>query len=650
MLVRDVLTRAGGLPLLAGLALVVTTFGPARPAHAQHSDAVQKLDRALSELPPPTDPDDKEAVAKSLKDRKDRLTALTDEKSQLTDLGDIAEALLLTTWGDEQRLLSDLLPGISEVDSEVRKALLNRFVTGAKNTIQAGTERRDASLREAVAGLMGEFATSARSSTLGTRAGNRLLIDGLPTISAVIANLAKTDKSPEVRAGAARALAKLRADPDVTMGAFTSLLKDSDPAVRRAAATALSGAGATAGVLRGSAPAGPGGIVVTVEPPTRDEIIAFGKLIAPATGAVLARGDPDPEVRRHCAEALAALAQILTSQVQVRPTDLPAESRTALRPVITALRDQTAALSTATHDPDAGVRHAALRALEMMGEVRRRRLHPEDFRGPEKVLPPREGQPAKPPKADAASVEEAGGFSLTVAVEQAAQDKDAPLALKAAVPALVRALGSPDVRTRLGAVEALEMVAAHGTDRTAAPELDKQQAAEVAKGLTRSLYDRDRFVRWAAARTLGRMAPLDDAENGKQVLQGAVIGLARLLSDGDPDVRLRVAYALERFGKAAGDAVPALAVAASRGDEEARIAAAHAIQVIGGNPGAAVPALAAGLDSTNVRLRRVAAEGLTTYGREARAAQPALQQALRDPDPEVRRLASSALIRIGTGK
>src|SRR5581483_1346076 len=105
------------------------------------------------------------------------------------------------------------------------------------------------------------------SSTLGSRAGNRLLIEGLPSIVDTIATLAKTDKSPEVRAGAVRALAKLRAAPDVTMGAAEALLKDNDPMVRRAAAGALSGSGEVSGVLRGSPAAGRGGTVVTVGPP-----------------------------------------------------------------------------------------------------------------------------------------------------------------------------------------------------------------------------------------------------------------------------------------------------------------------------------------------------------------------------------------------
>jgi HEAT repeat protein len=645
MHVRDVLSRAGSLTWLTGLVLLFTAFGPARAQQPDvpQSDAVRALGEALLQPLPLPDPNDKDWAEKALKERKSRLTAAAD---RLTDLGDMAQALLLPTWGDERPSLTEG-PDPSKVDREVRQALLQRFITATKKAIQTGTESGDPSLREAVATLVGEFAISARSSTLGSRAGNRLLIEGLPTIAETIATLAKTDKSPEVRAGAVRALAKLRAAPDVTMAAAEALLKDNDPTVRRAAAGALSGSGEVSGVLRGSPAAGRGGTVVTVEPPTREEIVQFGSRIARTAGAVLTSGESDVVVRRRCAEALANLAQLVVTQVQVRSTEASAELHRALQPVIAALWDQTGALSAAARDPDPGTRQAALRALEEMGEIRRRWLHPEEFSEPDKLGPGTRKPEVVPPP------EKTGELNLTYAAEQAAPPKPAkgePAALAAAIPALVRDLGAPDVRTRLAAIDALEMVTAHGRDQTAAQELGKEPAADAAKALTRALYDRDRFVRWAAARTLGKMAPLDNVENGKEVEHAAVAGLAWLLSDPNPDVRLRVAYALERFGKAAGDAVPALAVAASRGDDEARIGAAHAIEVIGGSAAEAVPALAVGLDSPNTRLRRAVAQALGQYGAQARAARPALQRALRDTDPDVRRLASDALVKIGTAK
>src|SRR5262249_55903087 len=149
---------------------------------------------------------------------------------------------------------------------------------------------------------------------------------------------------------------------------------------------------------------------------------------------------------------------------------------------------------------------------------------------------------------------------------------------------------------RLAAIDALETITARDPEapmpRTLASDLGKEPTADAARALTQALSDQNRFVRWAATRTLGKMAPLDDAADGKNVEQGAVNGLTRLVSDVDPDVRLRGAVALAQFGEAARPAVPALADASIRGDVPARIAATVAIEWIGGSPNAAVPALA----------------------------------------------------------
>jgi len=639
MHVRDILSRAGGPTFLAGLALILTTLGP-REARAQQPDPVQALDRALLQPTPYTDPKDKD---KAVAERKQQLTKLTD---QLTSMGEMAQALLLTNWGDVRVPLVDVVD-TSSADRDVREALLRRFLATAKKSIEAGNVGGDPLMREAVATVIGEFSASARSGTLSSRANNKLLIDKLPEVAETLAALGKKDSSPEVRAAAARSLAKLRGAPDVTVGALESMLQDGDPGVRRAAA------GALADLLRGSPAASRTGVPGSVEPPSREEVIQFGPRVARVAGAVLSGRERDPEVRRLCAAALLQVAQVLGGQIHLPSTEAAAEVRGALRPVVKALWDQTGALTATTQDANPGVRQEALRALEEMGEVRRRWLHPEEFLEPGTLpITPGVRPPARPLNGELLPPPD--GVSevsfIRVAEQQPAPPRDEPAALGAAIPALARNLGAPDVRTRLTAIDALETITGHGGERTVAQELGKQPAAEAARALTRALYDRDRYVRWAAARTLGKMAPLDDVENGKQVEQGAVGGLARLLSDPDPDLRLRVAWALERFGKAAGDAVPALAVAASRGDEEARIGATNAIQVIGGHADEAVPALAAGLASDNVRLRRASAEALGKYGAQARAARPALQQAMRDPDAEVRRLAAEAIVKIGTVK
>jgi HEAT repeat protein len=667
MPVRDILSRAGSPTSLVGLALILASLWTAREARAQQSEAARPLERALPPALLPTEAQDKDAAPPQ---PKDKLKEPTD-KGQPISLGDMAQALLSSA---------------EEPDAEVRKARVQRFLAGVKKAIEEGNANQDPALREAVAVLVGEFAASARGGLLGTRSSNQLVIDVLPPLADAMAALGKTDTSADVRAAAARTLAKLpsAADPSiaiqesilrdperkelhagakddlsrlrpavgVAVGTLETMLKDDkNPEVRRAAAGALTS------VLKGTVAADRGAFAAPVVEPSRYNLILCGPTVARAAGSVLSGRESDPEVRRRSAAALLQVGSTLNSQLRAGATETLSDLHGALEPVQAALWKQIDALSTAAQDGDPEVRHTGLRALEEMGDVRLHWLWPSRETLP--FTPTPEGKPRKPGKPTAAaSPGELSGLNLTYVTYQAQPPKPETerfADLYRAIPALTRSLADDNVRNRLAAIDALETITARPRDLPAPPptvaqELGARPAAEAAKALTRALSDRDRFVRWAAARTLGKMAPLDDVENGKQVQHGAIAGLALLLSDSDPDLRLRVAEALADFGKAACDAVPALAVAASRGDEEARIAAAHAILVIGGSPEVAVPALVTGLDNPNTRLRRASAEALAKYGAEARAARPALQRALRDSDPEVRRLVSDALIKIGTGK
>jgi HEAT repeat protein len=659
MQIRNTLLRPGGPLLLFGVAILFTTFGPAPAARAQMSPPVEALRRALDELLPP--PDLTDEFNKALQERAKTLKQLTDDNSPLKSLGDMAQALLLQNWKDDQTALTS--PPESKVNREAREALVQRFLRGVQAAIKAGEAARDPDLRAAVATQVGEFAASTRSGFFGNRGGNSLLLQHLPQFTRVVAGLAESDRSPEVRAAAASALAKLQSDPvkagpppkddvvepptvePVTVPALRTMLKDRDVEVRRAAARALGD------LLRGTRAADRGGFAATpMVEPSRDNLVQFGPQVAQAAGAGLTDAEGDAEVRRLCAEALLQVAVTLRTKLRAGG-EAVATTHRQLRPVANALWDQLPALTRATRDDDPRVRRAAMRVFEEMGDVRFAWAKPQELLpiAPTPDVPRPPVKPIVPPRTEARP-EDVSGLSLVYAVEQAppAKPRDEPPPVSAAVAGLVRRLSDDDVRNRLAAIDALEAIMTPTGTQTVSQEVGKEAVAVAAKALTRALSDRDRFVRWAAARTLGKMAPLSDAENGPQVQYAAVAGLARLLSDPDPDVRLRVALALEHFGKGARDAVPALAVAASRGDREARISASHAIEVIGGSPAEAVPALAAGLTDSNVRLRRTVASALAAYGADAVAARAALNRALRDSDPEVRRLASDALIKIGT--
>src|SRR5262249_22754691 len=129
------------------------------------------------------------------------------------------------------------------------------------------------------------------------------------------------------------------------------------------------------------------------------------------------------------------------------------------------------------------------------------------------------------------------------AVDRITDDKpaapaDDPLrdGLRAALRPLAEELAHKNVRVRLAALYVLESLEA--------------EAAPLAAGIVAALQDDDVFVRWAAARTLGKMAPLEADK--------AVPELARRLDDANGDVRATAVAALERYGPQAKAAVPEL--------------------------------------------------------------------------------------------
>jgi HEAT repeat protein len=629
MHIRDLLSRPSVRAPLLGLALSLTAVWLAPPALAQRSNPVQALDRALSQ---PLDPSDKDASK-----RKETITKLV---ANLKTPGDMYLALLLPNWGDERNRAPSTLDDVAkekaiQADRDVRKELLLRFL----GEVKAAAKAPSPDTRAAIATLVGEFGASARGSfTRREGESNLIVLENLGEFVEPLANLAK-DKDPEVRVAAARSLAKLRVDPKATVAALTSLLKDPDRTVRRAWAEAVGA------VLRGTPAADRGTFTPPIIEPTLQNLVAFGPEVTKVTAGVLADRNNDTDVRVRCASALLQVASLLSSQLRGGTTVAPNVHKD-LEPVMTALREHAREISGAVSDPDPEVRFLVLRALEELGDARYRWYHSEAL--PNEPRP--EAAPERKPLGRAPAPADLSDLRLVAVTELAqpageAQDK----VLAGVARDVVGGLKDPDARNRRAAVDTLEAITAHVPDRGVAEELGKGPAAQVARSLIRALSDQDPFVRWASARTLGKMAPLDGVEDGATVERGAVAALARALCEEDPDVRLRVAGALEKFGSAAQPAVPALARAASVGDVEARIIAAHAIAVIGGHPEEAVPALAAGLTDPNVRLRRAVAEALSRYGADARAARPALQRALWDTDPEVRRLASDALLSIGSG-
>jgi HEAT repeat protein len=178
-------------------------------------------------------------------------------------------------------------------------------------------------------------------------------------------------------------------------------------------------------------------------------------------------------------------------------------------------------------------------------------------------------------------------------------------------PTLAERVRDSDPQVRLAVAQALESLA------------DALDAREL---LRQATTDPSVFVRWTAARALGRSVP---AKPDPAAVADDVNALAKLTVDADPDVRTAALNALARFGPAARSATDAVLAAASRGDIEPRVAGIKALGAL--------------------RLQRVAAAGLTRFGANAKAALPELRKAVLSDDPELRLAAAEAILAIERG-
>jgi HEAT repeat protein len=168
-------------------------------------------------------------------------------------------------------------------------------------------------------------------------------------------------------------------------------------------------------------------------------------------------------------------------------------------------------------------------------------------------------------------------------------------------------------------------------------------ALEAREYLRQATTDQNVYVRWAAARALGRTAP---ARPDLKAVEADVAALARVAADRDSDVRTAGINALARFGPAAKAAVPVLLAAATHGDIEPRVAAIKALSAVESPSDTTVPLLTAALAEPDLRLRRAAATALVRFGPDARPALAELRKAINDADQDLRLAAAEAILAI----
>jgi HEAT repeat protein len=297
----------------------------------------------------------------------------------------------------------------------------------------------------------------------------------------------------------------------------------------------------------------------------------------------------------------------------------------------TRAKDGVMALGDLTSDPDSAVRQRAVETLRELAMFYLR-LKPG-------ALQPGAPSPEKGSSEARLSGRRARLGAIKVAYKvdpEKAPDQAILSGLEISLPALARALMDPDPQVRLNAVEAMELLAPEIVEfeRTTPPGDPRR----VSGAIVRSMDDPDRWVRWAAARTVGK---LDRFRPDK-----ATVLLARIVDDTDIDSQKVACRTLATYGPLAIGALPSLIRAVERGDAELQDTALTTIEAIGTDAYPAIPAITRALSAEKPNVRRHAADLLGRFGPLGLGSIPALQQAQNDTDPDVRRAASQAIINI----
>jgi RNA polymerase sigma factor (sigma-70 family) len=582
---------------LAGVSLQPLLNGQSPVAQNAEPPAAPPAAVKAEEQPPenPADPleafrealkaDDGKADPRVLEFRKANLMKRAQE---LRRVGDLRQALALQEWRH-----NDKVDALAAIDGPIRKGMIERFTRDLRKMLQHGAQPTQiAALTEiAEVGVHIQGVKEKETATQG------LVPD--------VARLVRGPAGP-VRDAAARTLGHMNPEPKEAAAAWAEVLKNGDVGGRRGAAAGL--AAAPRVVLALAAPKA-GTIDMTPADAVHRTV-----LILPVAGQGLA--DDDLVVRRNCLEALVPAATLLAELGDVQARDLPTPGRPLsddeqarvvqyradvervskeVRPLADALNDQVPDMIRALGATDANVCLAASQALEEIAATRQRLLSQAQ---------------------QVARYAESGKAKVT---------DDVLVRLPQAIPRLVGLLSHKDVRVRLGAIYVLETM---GGD-----------AAPAAESLVKALEDDNSFVRWGAARALGKMAP-----RGATV---AVPALGKCLDDSNNDVRLTAVAALERFGPAAAAAVPQLVRELERSKDFAtRLALIRALGATGKEAGPAVAALSTALTDADKQVRVGAARALGKLGPVAQSARNSLLRALSDPEPDVRQAAAEALLAV----
>jgi hypothetical protein len=580
-------------------------------------------------------------------------------EARLTHLGQLAGVERLTEWS-----LFETLDGMARADAALPAGSTRNRTAGMLKTIDdkfvaavrggADSDRRG---KIALCAFLGEEANQARRRKSAGYHYRSVLMQAVPTVVEF-----SKEKGPDrrpLREAATTALSLLDAEPDQLIDAVKELLAvdgKEDVNSRRIAFAAL---------RRPFQMVSPRsdpyyqGVTVSTDPLDKPgdrylrEPRVLVEQLGPKAVELLAKGlDPkleaDPEVRLTCVEAYKDLTAMLLDPNRLQnPSGLASKnvpyyenvantyrSITNLMPLFEALRESMDGLVDAGADPDPGIRADALSVLRDLVEVRNRlEGWRAEFQRYTKEAP--KGAQARQAVQDQIDLSKRLPDPLAKGVLRGAG-------------ALAAGLKHPDPDVRLAAMEVLEEMG---------PNAEAALPAVIG-----ALGDRDKFVRWAAVRVLGRFAPRDAKE--------VVPALVPLVGTRDGDFARAVAGLLSKYGADAAPAVPALAKAIRSGEPQARIAYLQTLPALGAAGADAIPSIRQLLrpDPKGARIapspyppafapsgppkyddpgvRAAAAEALGRFGALAASAEPELREALNDEDTNVRRAAADALLRI----
>jgi HEAT repeat protein len=509
----------------------------------------------------------------------ERERALRRELQALVGIHDLRAAVALREWRDQ-----DPDEQIAAVDRVQRGVVAHAFECAVRDVLRNG----DSMSRLIVMDMLVRMTTSTRA--VGTNAS---------LVQVFAADLAELTSGGDLRTreAAARALSQINPDATVAVPVLSRLMESQDLRLQLAGADGLNYLMRVAAFLatRNHAP--------NMVEASRRDVVEVGREIVPAAARGMSHAEA--EVRKRSAGAIAQTSEALRKLISTsRPNAVEDavefqrqlnRERADLWPLLETLRAQVPVLTRALSDGDAEVRVRARQALE-------------DVTCPQ-----------------VAFLEEATHTAWRPAESPSGVVDAAQAGMRGTVQRLADGLDDPDARARRAVIDVLETLGA-----TAAP---------AAPALVRALSDSDPFVRWSAARTLGKISPTS--------AETAVPALVELLKDADLDLRVAAAAALERYGRAARTAVPGLIRMLQATDADLRVAVIHALGAIGSPEAAqALPGLTTAVGDPDPRVQQAAAEVLGELGPVAGDAVEPLRRALQTGAPKVQKAAGEALLKI----